>query len=54
MEKLLGQISDVKNKTRTRRSRTAENIAAVADRVDENSGLTIPRCSLELGIPQTS
>nr|XP_022920706.1 uncharacterized protein LOC111429121 [Onthophagus taurus] len=51
---LLGQVSDVKNKTRARRSRTAENIAAVAESVEENPGLSIPRRSLELGIPQTS
>ena len=56
MEKfeLLGQVSDVKNKTRARRSRTTENIAAVAQSVEENPGLSIPRRSLELGIPQTS
>ena len=51
---LLGQVSDVKNKTRARRSRTTENIAAVAQSVEENPGLSIPRRSLELGIPQTS
>ncbi|CAB3225785.1 unnamed protein product [Arctia plantaginis] len=51
---LLGQVSDVKNKTRARRSRTTENIAAVAQSVEENAGLSIPRRSLELGIPQTS
>ena len=51
---LLAQVSDVKNKTRARRSRTTENIAAVAQSVEENPGLSIPRRSLELGIPQTS
>ena len=51
---LLEQLSDVKNKTRARRSRTAENIAAVAESVEENPGLSIPRRSLELGISQTS
>ena len=51
---LLGQVSDVKNKTRARRSRTAENIAAIAESVEENLGLFIPRRTLELGVPQTS
>ena len=50
---LLGHVSDVNNKTRARRSRTTENIAAVAQSVEENPGLSIPRRSLELGIPQT-
>ena len=45
---MLGQYSDVKNKTRARRSRTTENIAAVAQSVEENPGLSIPRRSLEL------
>ena len=51
MEKfeLLGQVSDVKNKTRSRRSRTTENIAAVAQSVEENPCLSIPRRSLENG-----
>ena len=34
---LLGQVSDVKNKTLVRRSRTAKNIAALAENVEENS-----------------
>ena len=51
---LLGQVSDVKNKTRARRSRTIENIAAIAQSVEETPGLSIPRRSLEYGIPQTS
>ena len=46
---LLGQVSDVKNKTHARRSRTTENLAAVAQSVEENPGLSIPRRSLELG-----
>ena len=46
---LLGQVSDVKNKTRARRSRTTENIAAVAQSVEENPVLSIPRRSLENG-----
>lgn len=51
---LLGQVSDVKNRNRVRRSRTTENIAAVARSVEENPGLSIPRRSLELDIPQTT
>ena len=52
MEKfeLLGQVNDVKNKAQARRSKTTENIAAVAQSVEENPGLSIPRRSLELGI----
>ncbi|VEN62217.1 unnamed protein product, partial [Callosobruchus maculatus] len=50
---LLIQVSDVKNKNRARRSRTMENIAAVAQSVEQYPGLCIPRRSLELGIPQT-
>ena len=37
---LLGQISDVENKIRARRS--AENIAAIAESIDENPVLFIP------------
>ena len=33
---LLVSVSDVKNKTRARRSRTAENIAAIAQSVRKN------------------
>ena len=51
---LLEQASDVKNKTRARRSCIAEIIAAVAVSVKENSDLFIPRRSLKLGILQTS
>ena len=46
--------SYVKNKTRARRSRTAENIAAVVESIEENPGLSIAPSSLQLGIPQTS
>ena len=46
---LLGQVSNMKNKPRARRSRTAENIAAAAKSVEERPGLSIPRRSLELG-----
>ena len=51
---LLEQVSDVKNKTRARRSRTIENISAVAQSVEENPGLSITRRSLKMDIPQTS
>ncbi len=51
---LLEQVSDVKNRNRVRRSRTTENILAVARSVEENTGLSIPRRSLELDIPQTT
>ena len=50
---LLGQVSDVKNRTRARRARTPANIASAAHSVKENPGLSIPRRSLELGISQT-
>ena len=49
---LLGQVSDVKNRIRSRRARTPVNIASVAHGVEENPGLSIPRCSLGLGILQ--
>ena len=49
---LLGQVSDVKNRTRARRARTPANIASVAHGVEGNPGLSISRCSLELGISQ--
>ena len=49
---MLGQVSDVKNRTRARRARTSANIAFVAYSVEENPGLFIPRRSLELGISQ--
>ena len=52
--KLLGQVSDVKYRTPAPRSRTLANIASVAHSVKENSGLSIPRRSLELGISQTT
>jgi len=51
---LSGQVSDLKNKTHARCSRTAEVIVAVTKTVEENPGLSIPRHSLELGIRQTS
>ena len=51
---LFGQVSDVNNRNRVRHSRTTENIAAVARSVEENSGLSISRRSLELDIPQTT
>src|ERR1700712_2636076 len=51
---LLGQVTDVKNKTRARRSRTVENIAVVAESVEKSPNLSIPRRSLELDIPKTS
>ena len=47
---LLGQVSDVKNRTRARRARTPANIAFVAQGLEENPGLSIPLRSLELGI----
>lgn len=40
---LFGQISDVKNKTRERRSRTTVNIATVHQIVKETSDLSIRR-----------
>ena len=49
---LLGQVSDVKNQTRSHRSRTPANIASVAHSVEENPGSSILRHSLELGISQ--
>ena len=49
---LLGQVSDVKNRTRARRARTPANIASVVHSVEKNPGLSIPRRSLELGISQ--
>ena len=51
---LLGQVSDVKNRTRARRVRTPANITSVAHSVEKNLGLSIPRRSLELGISQTT
>ena len=51
---LLGQVSDVKNRTCVRRARTPANIASVAHSVEENPGLFIPRCTLKLGISQTT
>lgn len=50
----LGQVSDVKTPTRARPARSAENIAAVAESVAENRGLSISRRSQELGISQAS
>ena len=52
--KLLGQVSDVKNRTRARRAGTSTNIASVAHSMEENPGLSIPCRSLELGISQTT
>ena len=56
MEKfqLLVQASNAKNITHVRRWRTAENITAVAENVEEKPGLSIPRRSLKFDIPQTS
>ena len=51
---LLGQVSDVKNRTRARRARTPVNIASVVHSVQENPGLSIPCRSLELGISKTT
>ena len=51
---LLGQVSDVKNRTRALSARTPANIASVAHSVEENTGLSISRRSLELGISQTT
>ena len=51
---LLGQVSDMKNKTRVRRSSTVENIAAVAESIGKSTGLPITRRFLEIYIPQTS
>ena len=51
---LLGQVSDVKNRTRTRYAKTPANIVSVAHSVEENPGLSIPHHSLELGISQTT
>ena len=42
----------MKNRTRSRRARTPANILSVADSMEENPGLSIPRRSLELGISQ--
>ena len=48
------EVSDVKNRNRVRRSRTTENITAVARSVEKSPVLLIPRRSLELDIPQTT
>ena len=45
---LLGQVSDVKNKTRACRSRTTENIADVAQSVEENPGFSKMRLDQQL------
>ena len=42
------------NRTRARRARTPANIASVADSVEKNPDLSIPRRSLALGISQTT
>ena len=39
----------MENNTRLRRSKTAANIIAAAENVEENPGLSIARRSLELG-----
>ena len=44
---LLGQVSDVKNRTRARRARTSANITSVAHSMEEKTCLSIPRHSLE-------
>lgn len=49
----VGQVSDVKNKTRARHKRTGRNVAAPAESVEEKPGLPIYHCSLEFDIPQT-
>lgn len=49
-----GQVTNVKLPVRTRSARSAENIAAVAESVAENPGLSIPRRSQQLGISKTS
>ena len=51
---LLEQVSDVQKKIRARRSRTADNMAAVAESVEETQGWSISCRSCKLGIPQTS
>ena len=51
---LLGQFSDVKNRTRARRARTPANIASVTHSVEEKPVFSIPRRSLELDILQTT
>ena len=50
----LGQVSDVKTPTRTRSARSTENIAAVAESVAENPGLSISRRSQELGLSKAT
>ena len=45
---LLGQVSDVKNRTHAHRPITPANIASVAHSVEKSSGLSISRRSLEL------
>lgn len=49
----MGQDRDMKNKTRVCRSRKIENIATIAQNVEENPDLPIHRRSLKLGISQT-
>lgn len=49
---LLVQVSGVKNKPRAYRSRSTQNVAALAKSVEETPDLSIPRCSWEMGIPQ--
>ena len=51
---LLGQVSDMKNRTHALRARTSANIASAAHSVEENPGLTISRRSLELCISQAT
>lgn len=51
---LLGQIIDVKNKTRARHSKTTDNITAAPQSVEQSLSLSIPRRSLELGKQKTS
>lgn len=49
-----GSLSDIKRPVRMRSVRSVENIAAVAESVADNPGLSIPKRSQQLGISQTS
>ncbi|CAF4520213.1 unnamed protein product, partial [Didymodactylos carnosus] len=49
-----GTVTDTKVPVRQRNARSEANIAAVNESVRENSNLSIPRRSQELGISQTS
>lgn len=50
----LGQVTDVKTPTRARSARSAKNISAAVENVEENSRLSIARRSQELGISESS